>query len=238
MPRDVTLAEFQQLIRQMYLEKDLARGIDGTFMWLMEEIGELATALRNGTQAGAERRVRRRAGLAGHDRQRGGHRPDRGDPGEIRLRLPGLRPAGVHLPGCGEAMRQRLGCLLLALCCFSGRLRPHAEQTRPPEFVGVRVGLGGCYKAGLWTPVEVTLRGGSEACRGRVSLTVPDGDGVASRVVTPPDEPVSLSPGKETTVGLNVRFGRVRGSAGGGVPGRWPGGGGEDFHGLGRRRAG
>ena len=49
-PRDVSLAEFQQLIRQMYLEKDLARGIDGTFMWLMEEVGELATALRNGTQ--------------------------------------------------------------------------------------------------------------------------------------------------------------------------------------------
>jgi NTP pyrophosphatase (non-canonical NTP hydrolase) len=51
MARDVTLAEFQQLIRRMYLEKDLARGIDGTFMWLMEEVGELATALRNGTQA-------------------------------------------------------------------------------------------------------------------------------------------------------------------------------------------
>ncbi|MDX1962745.1 MAG: MazG nucleotide pyrophosphohydrolase domain-containing protein [Pirellulales bacterium] len=33
----------------MYLEKDLARGVDGTFMWLMEEIGELASALRNGT---------------------------------------------------------------------------------------------------------------------------------------------------------------------------------------------
>ena len=45
----VTLADFQQLIRRMYLEKDLARGIDGTFMWLMEEVGELAAALRNGT---------------------------------------------------------------------------------------------------------------------------------------------------------------------------------------------
>jgi NTP pyrophosphatase (non-canonical NTP hydrolase) len=48
-PGDVTLAEFQQLIRRMYLEKDVARGISGTFMWLMEEIGELATSLRNGT---------------------------------------------------------------------------------------------------------------------------------------------------------------------------------------------
>jgi NTP pyrophosphatase (non-canonical NTP hydrolase) len=45
----VTLADFQQLIRRMYFEKDEARGIDGTFMWLMEEIGELAGALRNGT---------------------------------------------------------------------------------------------------------------------------------------------------------------------------------------------
>ena len=47
--RKFSLADFQQLIRQMYLEKDLARGIDGTFMWLMEEIGELAAALRNGS---------------------------------------------------------------------------------------------------------------------------------------------------------------------------------------------
>ena len=45
----ITIAEFQRLIRDMYLEKDLARGIDGTFMWLMEEVGELASALRNGT---------------------------------------------------------------------------------------------------------------------------------------------------------------------------------------------
>ena len=35
----------------MYLPKDVARGVDGTFMWLMEEIGELAVALRQGTPA-------------------------------------------------------------------------------------------------------------------------------------------------------------------------------------------
>jgi hypothetical protein len=84
-----------------------------------------------------------------------------------------------------------------------------ADQSRPTEVVGVHVGLGGCYKAGLWTPVKVTLRGGSEPLRGRLSLTVPDGDGIPSRVVTPPDQLVSLLPGKETTVGLCVRFGRV-----------------------------
>jgi NTP pyrophosphatase (non-canonical NTP hydrolase) len=45
----VMLSDFQQLIRDMYLEKDVARGVDGTFMWFMEEIGELATALRDGS---------------------------------------------------------------------------------------------------------------------------------------------------------------------------------------------
>jgi len=43
------LSDFQKLIREMYHDKDAARGVDGTFMWLMEEIGELAAALRSGT---------------------------------------------------------------------------------------------------------------------------------------------------------------------------------------------
>lgn len=33
----------------MYFDKDQARGVDGTFMWLAEEIGELAAALRSGS---------------------------------------------------------------------------------------------------------------------------------------------------------------------------------------------
>ena len=45
----ISLADFQELIRTMYLEKDVARGIDGTFMWLIEEVGELAAALRDGS---------------------------------------------------------------------------------------------------------------------------------------------------------------------------------------------
>ena len=47
---EVTLAAFQDLIRRMYLPKDEQRGVDGTFMWLMEEVGELAAALRDGTR--------------------------------------------------------------------------------------------------------------------------------------------------------------------------------------------
>jgi NTP pyrophosphatase (non-canonical NTP hydrolase) len=45
----ISLADFQSLIYKMYFEKDQARGVEATFLWLIEEIGELATALRNGS---------------------------------------------------------------------------------------------------------------------------------------------------------------------------------------------
>ena len=37
------------MIRDMYVRKDETRGISGTFMWLMEEMGELAAAFREGS---------------------------------------------------------------------------------------------------------------------------------------------------------------------------------------------
>lgn len=48
-PTEITLADFQKLIRKMYYAKDVERGIDGTFMWLAAEFGELAEALRHGS---------------------------------------------------------------------------------------------------------------------------------------------------------------------------------------------
>jgi NTP pyrophosphatase (non-canonical NTP hydrolase) len=44
----VTFPEFQQLIRAQFGDKDARRGVDGTFMWFVEEVGELAAALRGG----------------------------------------------------------------------------------------------------------------------------------------------------------------------------------------------
>lgn len=42
----LSISDLQKHIREMYFQKDAARGVDGTFMWMMEEIGELASALR------------------------------------------------------------------------------------------------------------------------------------------------------------------------------------------------
>jgi NTP pyrophosphatase (non-canonical NTP hydrolase) len=42
----VDLAEFQDLMRRTYLDRDLRRGRDATFRRLVEEVGELARSLR------------------------------------------------------------------------------------------------------------------------------------------------------------------------------------------------
>ncbi|MHA1985080.1 MAG: MazG nucleotide pyrophosphohydrolase domain-containing protein [Promethearchaeota archaeon] len=41
------ISEFQKLIENLYFERDRKRGIKNTFIWLMEEIGELAHILKN-----------------------------------------------------------------------------------------------------------------------------------------------------------------------------------------------
>jgi NTP pyrophosphatase (non-canonical NTP hydrolase) len=39
------IREFQQLIAKKYKKRDQERGVPATFMWFIEEVGELATAL-------------------------------------------------------------------------------------------------------------------------------------------------------------------------------------------------
>ena len=46
----MTLSALQSMILQMYGAKDAARGDAATFLWLTEEFGELATAVRAGHQ--------------------------------------------------------------------------------------------------------------------------------------------------------------------------------------------
>jgi NTP pyrophosphatase (non-canonical NTP hydrolase) len=44
----LTLGQLQERIREQFGAKDARRGVEGTFMWFMEEVGELAAALRSG----------------------------------------------------------------------------------------------------------------------------------------------------------------------------------------------
>lgn len=42
----VQIREFQALIRKLYMAKDSKRGLDKTFIWFIEEVGELAELIR------------------------------------------------------------------------------------------------------------------------------------------------------------------------------------------------
>jgi len=50
----VKISEFQNLIKEMYFTKDRKRGIEKTFIWFVEEVGELARAIKSGKNMGEE----------------------------------------------------------------------------------------------------------------------------------------------------------------------------------------
>ena len=56
-PRPLRLGDFQQVIEATYGERDAARGLAGTYMWFVEEVGELGRALRRGEAASLEEEV-------------------------------------------------------------------------------------------------------------------------------------------------------------------------------------
>ena len=39
---------FQKLIEKIYYDRDAARGVQGTLLWFLEEVGELVRAVRRG----------------------------------------------------------------------------------------------------------------------------------------------------------------------------------------------
>jgi NTP pyrophosphatase (non-canonical NTP hydrolase) len=50
----VDLTDLQATMGATYAERDAARGVDATFRWLTEEVGELARAIRTGDRANLE----------------------------------------------------------------------------------------------------------------------------------------------------------------------------------------
>jgi len=127
------------------------------------------------------------------------------------LRSTRLRPVPIL---ASESMRRRRrpggSAALAVVVLLSALLAPSSSPAsdESPQIAGVRVGFGGRYKVGLWTPVQVTVRGGSQPVSARVSLIVPDGDGVPSRV----SAITEIAPGVEKSIALAARFGRVNGN--------------------------
>ncbi|MFO7966339.1 MAG: MazG nucleotide pyrophosphohydrolase domain-containing protein [Archaeoglobaceae archaeon] len=50
----MNLTDFQKMIHDLYCSHDTDRGVEKTMLWLVEEVGELAEALRKGEEVGEE----------------------------------------------------------------------------------------------------------------------------------------------------------------------------------------
>ncbi len=85
---------------------------------------------------------------------------------------------------------------------------PAFAQSPKPTIADVQIGFGAVYKLGCWTPLAIDLLGGSQAWTGRVVVTVPDSDGVPTRVISESGRPVGIDPGQTTRVRLFVRVGQ------------------------------
>jgi len=105
---------------------------------------------------------------------------------------------------------QRIGYLrILSLAAVWILAAPVWAQSSPnPTIVNAQIGFQGVYKLGCWTPLTVELRGGSQPFTGRLIVSVPDTDGVPTRVISEPSRPVGIDPDQTTWVRLYVRVGQ------------------------------
>ncbi len=47
--------EFQEMMKQLYFTRDRARGVDGTFNWLVDEIAELGEEIKGSDREATEK---------------------------------------------------------------------------------------------------------------------------------------------------------------------------------------
>ncbi len=89
--------------------------------------------------------------------------------------------------------------------------RAHAEEaSHGPNIKDVQIGFDGKYRVGHWTPLRITIAGGSEDVRGRLEVTAPDSDGVRVTYADAGDRWVEVLGGNEVAVWQYVKFGRTR----------------------------
>ena len=100
---------------------------------------------------------------------------------------------------------------LALLVAFVGGSWPksvaNAAELAPAKIVACRVGIGGQFKVGFWTPVWVDVESAESAPKLLVEVTVNDSDGVATTMPAP--LPVTSSTGKLSTCLLYTRIGKI-----------------------------
>lgn len=96
---------------------------------------------------------------------------------------------------------------LLWLSAAAGRA---ADRAAPDITIDdVRIGIGGAYKVGHWTPVWVTLSNSGPDINVQLQIAARDGEGVQAILVRTPDTHVRLKAGSKTTALQYMKAGRA-----------------------------
>src|SRR2546426_669389 len=141
------IGELQQSLRATYLERDAGRGRDATFRWLVEEIGELARAMRTRDRDELlhefgdvlARRVTLVAERAGrvigvldmeYHQRLGDHRPQARVNDVVVTEAERGEGVGTALVYRAEELARKRGCFRMALVTADWRERSHTFYAR------------------------------------------------------------------------------------------------------------
>ncbi len=101
---------------------------------------------------------------------------------------------------------------LFALLGVAGPVVVAAAGEDSPQIASIKIGLGGKFKVGYWTPVRVTIDGGRSGFAGQFELTAPDSDDLTTRFVAGTAASIEVPPGEQWTLWQYVKLGRINGS--------------------------
>ncbi len=114
----------------------------------------------------------------------------------------------------GEAQAARTAnryvlVLLVAFITCLGSPVAAQDKSQKPKILGIRMGFDGLYKVGQWTPVEVTLLGGTDTTTGQVTITANDGDGVPATMPSVGGRPTQVLTGRQAIARAIIRLGAI-----------------------------
>ena len=205
----------------MYLENDIARGVDGTFMWFSEEVGELAAALRDGSHedrmgefADVLAWLTTMANVVGVDLSEAVTKTGSGCPGcghlvcNCSLDEKPETPTPANFTGDAPLLHPLAAAVVPTLCVWPAQ----ADAAGSPDGIQIErvdVGFANGYKLGRWTPLRVTLSSPNAQQGLQLEVVTDDGDGVAAGFLVK-DQAVRVEAGGEATAMTYVKFGRLR----------------------------
>jgi hypothetical protein len=104
-----------------------------------------------------------------------------------------------------------VGTILLLGLAFGLPAMAQSGAVESRHLDSIQLGLDGKFKVGYWSPLRLTISGGSNGFQGHVRVTGPDGDGVPTRFRAAANSQITVEP-NETWAGWRYfKLGRTQG---------------------------